>query len=163
MVSLPMPPPDAARDRRWMAAALDLAQAAADAGETPVGAVIVEEATDRLVASAANRLIAAHDPTGHAEILAMRAAAEALGNYRLAPGLTLYVTLEPCTMCAGAIAQARIARLVFGATDPKGGAVVSGVRFFEQSTCHWRPDVTGGVLAEESATLLRAFFRARRG
>ncbi|MEO6858700.1 MAG: nucleoside deaminase, partial [Solirubrobacteraceae bacterium] len=97
----------------------------------------------------------------HAEILALRMAAEALGNYRLT-GLTLVVTLEPCAMCAGAISHARIGRLVFGASDPKGGAVIHGPRFFDQPTCHWRPEVVGGVLAEESAALLKGFFRARR-
>ena len=86
-----------------------------------------------------------------------------LGNYRLKPGLTLYVTLEPCTMCAGAISQARIARLVYGAPDVKGGAVDNGVRFFQQPTCHWRPAVTSGIMADESAAMLRAFFKARRG
>jgi tRNA(Arg) A34 adenosine deaminase TadA len=105
--------------------------------------------------------ISAHDPTAHAEIVALRAAAAKLGNYRLT-GLTLVVTLEPCAMCAGAISHARIGRLVYGAEDPKGGAVVHGPRFFAQATCHWRPDVTGGVLAEESAELLRGFFKARR-
>jgi tRNA(Arg) A34 adenosine deaminase TadA len=104
----------------------------------------------------------AHDPTAHAEIVAIRAAAAKLGNYRLT-GLTLVVTLEPCAMCAGAISHARLGRLVFGAPDEKGGAVVNGPRFFEQPTCHWRPIVTAGVLAEESAALLRGFFRARRG
>lgn len=145
-----------------MRMALDRAQAAADAGEVPVGAVIVDEASGQVVASGANGPVAGHDPTAHAEIVAMRAAAAALGNYRLT-GLTLYVTLEPCAMCAGAISHARIGRVVFGADDAKGGAVLHGPRFFEQPTCHWRPEVTGGVLAQESAELLRGFFRARRG
>jgi len=145
-----------------MRIALEAAQAAADRGETPVGAVIVDPASGDVVAVAANGPIGAHDPTAHAEILALRAAAAKLGNYRLT-GLTLVVTLEPCAMCAGAISHARIGRLVFGATDAKGGAVVSGPRFFEQPTCHWRPDVVGGVLAQDSATLLQGFFRARRG
>ena len=144
-----------------MRMAMDLAQAAADAGEVPVGAVVVDETTGQVVATGANGPVAAHDPTAHAEIVAMRRAATALDNYRLT-GLTLYVTLEPCAMCAGAISHARIGRLVFGAEDPKGGAVVHGPRFFEQATCHWRPKVTGGVLAQESADLLRGFFRARR-
>ena len=108
----------------------------------------------------ANAPIGLHDPTAHAEIVALRAGGAKLGNYRLT-GLTLVVTLEPCAMCAGAISHARIGRLVFGAEDPKGGAVVHGPRFFEQPTCHWRPAVEGGVLAEESAALLRGFFRAR--
>ena len=108
-----------------------------------------------------NAPISTHDPSGHAEIRAMRLAAERLGNYRLT-GLTLYVTLEPCAMCAGALSHARIGRVVFGAEDPKGGAVVHGPRFFEQPTCHWRPNVEGGLFADESAGLLRGFFRARR-
>ena len=144
-----------------MRIALDAAQAAAEAGETPVGAVIVDEASGEVIAIGANGPIGAHDPTAHAEIVAIRAAAQKLGNYRLT-GLTLVVTLEPCAMCAGAISHARIGRLVFGATDEKGGAVVSGPRFFDQPTCHWRPEVEGGVLAEESARMLRGFFRPRR-
>ena len=144
-----------------MRIALELAQAAADAGEAPIGAVVLDPATGEVVAQAHNAPIARHDPTAHAEILALRAAAQRLGNYRLT-GLTLLVTLEPCAMCAGAISHARIGRLVFGATDEKGGAVVSGARFFDQPTCHWRPEVEGGVLGEESAMMLRAFFQARR-
>ncbi|MEW6391616.1 MAG: nucleoside deaminase [Pseudomonadota bacterium] len=149
------------QDRRMMRLALDAARAAAEAGETPVGAVILDPKTGEVLAVAGNGPIAAHDPTAHAEIAAMRAAAAKLGNYRLTD-LTLVVTLEPCAMCAGAISHARIGRVVFGAEDPKGGAVVHGPRFFTQATCHWRPEVTGGVLAEESAELLRGFFRARR-
>ncbi len=145
-----------------MRIALDEAQAAAKAGETPVGAVILDPATGAIVARAHNRPIGLSDPTAHAEILALRAAAEAIGNYRLS-GLSLFVTLEPCAMCAGAVTHARIGRLVFGAADAKGGAVVSGPRVFDQPTCHWRPEVIGGVLAEESAAMLRGFFRARRG
>ncbi len=142
--------------------ALGFAESAAEAGETPVGCVIVDEATGEVVAGASNAPISMHDPTAHAEIVALRRAAELAGNYRLRPGLTLYVTLEPCTMCAGAISAARIARVVYGASDPKGGAVESGVKFFDAPTCHWRPAVEGGVLAEESAALLRGFFKARR-
>ncbi len=145
-----------------MQQALALARDAAARGETPVGAVILDPATGEVLARAGNGPIGAHDPTAHAEIAAMRLAAARLGNYRLT-GLTLVVTLEPCAMCAGAISHARIGRLVFGAEDPKGGAVVHGPRFFDQPTCHWRPEVTGGVLAEESAALLRGFFKARRG
>lgn len=148
-------------DDAWMARALALARTAAEAGEAPIGAVIVDE-TGALIAEGANTPIATHDPTAHAEIVALRAAAAALGNYRLKPNLTLYVTLEPCAMCAGAISHARIARLVYGASDAKGGAVESGGRFFEQPTCHWRPSVTAGVRAEESADLLKSFFKARR-
>lgn len=144
-----------------MRIALEAAQAAADNGETPVGAVVVDPATGEVIATGANQPIGTHDPTAHAEIVALRAAALKRGNYRLT-GLTLVVTLEPCAMCAGAISHARIGRLVFGAEDAKGGAVVNGPFFFEQPTCHWRPEVTGGVLAEESASLLKGFFRARR-
>jgi tRNA(adenine34) deaminase len=144
-----------------MRIALEAAQAAAAAGETPVGAVIVDPATGEVVAIGHNQPIGSHDPTAHAEIVALREAARKRGNYRLTD-LTLFVTLEPCAMCAGAISHARIGRVVFGAEDPKGGAVVNGPRFFEQPTCHWRPTVEGGVLAEEAGDLLRGFFRARR-
>jgi tRNA(Arg) A34 adenosine deaminase TadA len=149
-------------DERMMRRALELAAAAASAGEAPVGAVIVDPASGRIIAEAHNQPIALCDPSAHAEILAMREASRRLTNYRL-PGLTLYSTLEPCAMCAGAISHARIGRLVFGALDPKGGAVASGPRLFEQPTLHSRPTVEGGLLAEEAASLLKAFFRARRG
>jgi tRNA(adenine34) deaminase len=144
-----------------MRIALAAAQDAAARGETPVGAVVVDPATGEVVAVGANGPIGSHDPTAHAEIVALREAARKRGNYRLTD-LTLVVTLEPCAMCAGAISHARIGRLVFGAEDEKGGAVVHGPRFFEQPTCHWRPSVTGGILAEESSALLKGFFRARR-
>jgi len=144
-----------------MRMAMALAQAAADAGEVPVGAVIVDESTGRVVAEGRNGPVAAHDPTAHAEIVALRAAGQALGNYRLT-GLTLYVTLEPCAMCAGAISHARIGRVVWAADDPKGGALVHGARVFDQPTCHWKPATEAGTLADEAATLLRDFFRARR-
>ena len=144
-----------------MRIALDLAQAAARAGEAPVGAVVVDPASMQVVAAAHNAPIALHDPTAHAEVRALRLAGETVGNYRLT-GLWLYATLEPCAMCAGAISHARIGPLVSGADDPKGGAVLHGPRLFEQPTCHWRPEVTGGVLAQESAALLRGFFRERR-
>lgn len=149
------------RDETYMRRALALAQAAAEAGEAPIGAVIVDPKTDTIVSEGANAPIAGHDPSAHAEILALRAAGAKLENYRLT-GLELFVTLEPCAMCAGAISHARIGRVVFGASDEKGGAVEHGPRFFEAKTCHWRPEVTGGVLAEESAALLRSFFRQRR-
>jgi tRNA(adenine34) deaminase len=148
-------------DAETMRIALEEAQAAAARGEAPIGAVVVDPATGEIIARAGNSPIGLNDPTAHAEILALRAAAAKLGNYRLT-GLTLFVTLEPCAMCAGAISHARIGRLVFGATDEKGGAVVSGPRFFDQPTCHWRPEVEGGLLAEESAAMLRSFFRERR-
>ncbi len=149
-----------ASDEEMMRRALDEARAAALGGESPIGAVIVSAAGE-ILAAAGNAPIATHDPTGHAEIRAMRAAAQRLGNYRLM-GATLYVTLEPCAMCAGAISHARIARLVIGAEDSKGGAVFHGPKFFEQPTCHWRPEIVKGPFAEESASLLRDFFRARR-
>lgn len=148
-------------DERTMRIALDAAQAAAAAGETPVGALVRDPASGEVIAVGANGPIGAHDPTAHAEIVALREAARKLGNYRLT-GLELFVTLEPCAMCAGAISHARIGRLVFGAEDPKGGAVIHGPRFFDQPTCHWRPQVESGVLAQESSDLLRGFFRARR-
>ena len=148
-------------DLEMMCRAMAQAQAAADAGEAPIGAVLVDPATGDVVAEAHNQPIGLHDPTAHAEVLAMRAAAQKLGNYRLT-GLTLYVTLEPGAMCAGAISHARIGRVVYGAADEKGGAVAHGPRFFEQPTCHSRPAVTAGLMAEESSALLKGFFRARR-
>jgi len=148
-------------DLRLMSRTLQLAQGAKTAGEVPVGALIYDPVRENIIAEAANAPIASHDPTAHAEIGAIRAAAKTLGNYRLG-GLWLYVTLEPCAMCAGAIAHARIERLIFGASDKKGGAVTSGTRFFDQPTCHWQPEVTAGILADESARLLKAFFKARR-
>jgi tRNA(adenine34) deaminase len=148
-------------DEPTMRIALEEAQAAAARGEAPIGAVVVDPTTGEVIARAGNSPIGLNDPTAHAEILALRAAAAKLGNYRLT-GLSLFVTLEPCAMCAGAVSHARIGRLVFGAADEKGGAVVSGPRFFDQPTCHWRPDVAGGVLADESAAMLRGFFQARR-
>ena len=148
-------------DENHMARALALAAAAAAAGEAPIGCVIVDE-SDEVIAEGANAPIASHDPTAHAEIVALRAAARKLGNYRLKPNLTLYVTLEPCAMCAGAIAHARIKRLVYGASDAKGGGVEHGARVFDQPTTHWKPTITGGVQAEEAATMLREFFKLRR-
>lgn len=142
-----------------MARALELARAAAAAGEVPVGAVVARE--EEVIAEAVNRMRAAHDPTAHAEMLALREAARLLGTERLTD-CDLYVTLEPCTMCAAAISFARIRRLYFGAADPKGGAVENGVRFFSTATCHHAPDVYGGIGESESAALLRGFFAERR-
>ena len=144
-----------------MRIAFELAQAAGAAGEAPIGAVIFNPVSGEVVATGANAPIAAHDPTAHAEILALRAAAAKLGNYRLT-GLELFVTLEPCAMCAGAISHARIGRLVFGAEDGKGGGVIHGAKVFDQPTCHWRPTVERGLLAADSAALLRNFFREKR-
>jgi len=148
-------------DLGMMQRAMDLARAAAEAGEAPIGALVVDPATGEVVAEAHNQPIGLNDPTAHAEMLALRAAGAKLGNYRLT-AMTLYVTLEPCAMCAGAISHARIGRVVYGASDPKGGAVAHGPRFFEQPTCHSRPQVEGGVLADEASTLLKEFFGARR-
>ncbi len=145
-----------------MHAALALAQDAAASGEAPIGALVIDPDTGEVLGRGRNSPIGLHDPTAHAEILALREAAARVGNYRLT-GLTLVVTLEPCAMCAGAISHARIGRLVFGAEDAKGGGVVHGARVFDQPTCHWRPKVEGGLLAEESAALLKGFFKARRG
>jgi len=145
---------------RFMRLALAEARAAAEAGEAPIGAVLVS-GEDETLASAGNAPISTNDPTGHAEIRALREAATKLGNYRLA-GTSLYVTLEPCAMCAGAISHARVARLVIAARDPKGGAVWHGPKFFEQPTCHWRPDIVEGPFAEEAGELLREFFKSRR-
>jgi tRNA(adenine34) deaminase len=146
-------------DEVFMHAALEEAQAAAARGEVPVGAVLVAE--DRVVARAGNRTVADCDPTAHAEIVALREAAKSIGNYRLL-GATLYVTIEPCAMCAGAMVQARIARLVYGADDAKGGAVRSCFSILDHPQINHRVEVTGGVLAEEAAALLRDFFAARR-
>ena len=143
-----------------MALAMAEARSAADAGEAPIGAVLVD-ANGEVIAAAGNAPIATHDPTGHAEIRVLRAAAQKLGNYRLVD-TTLYVTLEPCAMCAGAISNARVKRLVIAARDEKGGAVWHGPKYFKQPTCHWRPDVAEGPFAEEAGALLRDFFRARR-
>ena len=142
-----------------MRAALDAARATANAGEVPVGAVVV--LAGRIVASAANAPRTLRDPTAHAEMLAIRRAAEALGRERL-EDCDLWVTLEPCAMCAGAISHARIARLYYGAADPKGGAVEHGPRFFAQPTCHHRPEVYGGIGEGEAGDLLRGFFADRR-
>lgn len=143
-----------------MRRALELAACGEAEGEVPVGAVLVCEG--RVIAEAWNRPISLHDPTAHAEIMALRAGGEALGNYRL-PGATLYVTLEPCAMCAGAMVHARIARLVYGATDPRAGAVDSQLGLLRAPGLNHRVSVTGGVLGPECSARLQAFFRARRG
>jgi tRNA(adenine34) deaminase len=135
------------------------ARAAAAADEVPVGCAVVRDG--EVLARAGNRTLRDRDPTAHAEMLAIRAAAAALGSERLTD-CDLYVTLEPCAMCAAAISFARVRRLYFGAADPKGGAVEHGVRFFSAATCHHRPEVYGGIGEQEAASLLRAFFAARR-
>ncbi|HUH00035.1 MAG TPA: tRNA adenosine(34) deaminase TadA [Gammaproteobacteria bacterium] len=146
-------------DARYMRRALTLAACAEAEGEVPVGAVLVAEG--RVIAETWNRNISRDDPTAHAEILALRAAGAALGNYRL-PGATLYVTLEPCAMCAGAMVHARIARLVYGATDPRAGAAGSVFDLVRAPALNHQLQVTAGVLATECRALLQAFFRARR-
>ena len=143
----------------FMTLALQQARAAQATGEVPVGCVIVRDG--KVVAAAGNRTIADRDPTAHAEMVAIRAAASALRSERLA-GCDLYVTLEPCAMCAAAMSHARIRRLYYGAGDPKGGAVEHGVTFFRSPTCHHRPEVYGGIGDSEAAALLREFFEARR-
>ena len=142
-----------------MERAMAEARAAAERGEVPVGCVIVRDGD--VIASAGNRTLEVRDPTAHAELLAIRAACRALGSERLT-GCDLYVTLEPCAMCAAAISFARIRRLYFGAADPKGGAVENGPRFFAQATCHHAPEVYGGIGEVEAAEMLKAFFAARR-
>ena len=146
-------------DEAFMRHALALARRAADSGEVPVGAVVVHDGA--IVGEGWNRPIASHDPSAHAEMVAMREAATRAGNYRL-PGTTLYVTLEPCAMCAGAIIHARVQRLVFAAWDPKAGAVRSVYDLIAHPRLNHAVDWTGGVLEDESAGLLRGFFRARR-
>jgi tRNA(adenine34) deaminase len=146
-------------DADWMQHALGLAGRAEAAGEVPVGAVLVQG--DELIAEGWNRPIGEHDPTAHAEIIVLRAAGQSLGNYRLA-GTTLYVTLEPCLMCVGAIVHARVARLVFGAHDPKSGAVSSVCPGFEMPGLNHRVESSGGILAEECGEQLKRFFQARR-
>lgn len=145
-----------------MEMALEAARAAAQRGEVPVGAVIVDGRTGTVLATEGNRTEEKNDPTAHAEVLAIRAAAEQRGEPRLVD-CDLYVTLEPCPMCAAAISLARLRRVVFAAYDPKGGGVEHGARIFTQPTCHHRPDVVGGVAEGEAAELLKSFFAVRRG
>jgi tRNA(adenine34) deaminase len=143
----------------FMEAALAQARTAGDSGEVPIGAVIVRAGT--IIAQAGNRALLYRDPTAHAEMIAIRQAARLLANERLID-CDLYVTLEPCTMCAAAISLARIRRLYYGATDPKAGAVEHGVHFFSDPSCLHRPEIYGGIAEREAATLLQDFFRARR-
>jgi tRNA(adenine34) deaminase len=150
-MTFPLPEP--------MRLALDEARAAAAAGEVPVGALVTRDG--EVLGIGRNRMRADHDPTAHAEVVAMRAAAQAVGDWRL-DGCDLWVTLEPCAMCAGAIALARVSRLYFGAGDPKGGAVLHGPRLFTQPTCHHAPEVYPGIGEGKAGELLRDFFRERR-
>ena len=150
---------DQSADEGFMRRALELAAEGAGRGEVPVGAVLVIDG--KIVGEGFNRPLGSFDPTAHAEIEALRAAAASLGNYRLT-GSTLYVTLEPCTMCAGALVHARVARLVYGAAEPRSGAVVSSAQVLDNPALNHRVSITAGVLGEAAATLLRDFFRARR-
>lgn len=146
-------------DEHWMQLALEQAQLAANHGEVPVGAVLVKDG--ELIASGFNQPISSCDPSAHAEIVCVRAAAKKLSNYRL-PGTTLYVTIEPCTMCVGALIHARIERLVFGAPEPRAGAVVSAAQLLEGTQFNHRIVAEGGVLADQCATLMQKFFREKR-
>ena len=151
---------DRSQDRHFMAEALALAAAGAALGEVPVGALLVQDG--EVIGRGFNCPISTHDPSAHAEMVAIRAAAQSVQNYRL-PGSTLYVTLEPCSMCAGLIVHARIARVVFAASEPRAGVAISQGQFFDQGFLNHRVRVEGGLLAEESGALLKEFFKARRG
>lgn len=157
--SSPLTPHASPSDEAFMRRALALARIAEEAGEVPIGALVV--LNDEIVGEGWNRPIASNDPTAHAEIGALRAAAAKLRNYRL-PGATLYVTLEPCPMCAGAVVQARLARVVYGAPDPKAGAAGTLFNLLQSERLNHRAEVTGGVLGEECGEMLRRFFQARR-
>jgi tRNA(Arg) A34 adenosine deaminase TadA len=146
---------------RYMALAIAEAEKAAARGEVPVGAVLVDPADARVLAAAGNETVARDDPTAHAEMIVIRRASALLGASRLV-GADLFVTLEPCAMCAAAVSFARLRRLTFGAYDPKGGGVEHGARFYDRSTCHHRPEVIGGIDEGRCSELLRAFFAARR-
>jgi tRNA(adenine34) deaminase len=148
-------------DLNLMRLALEEAERAGQRDEVPVGAVLVHSLTGEVVTRAGNRSIEMSDPSAHAEMLAIRELCKKIGAQRI-PEYDLYVTLEPCAMCAGAISFARIRRVVFGAQDLKGGAVVNGPRFYEQPTCHHRPQITGGVLDAESAIILKTYFKGKR-
>ncbi|MDD1508934.1 tRNA adenosine(34) deaminase TadA [Pseudomonas sp. CNPSo 3701] len=151
---------DRSQDQRFMREALGLAAEGALRGEVPVGAVLVQDG--EVIGRGFNCPISTSDPSAHAEMVAIRAAAQAIANYRL-PGSTLYVTLEPCAMCAGLIVHSRVQRVVFGASEPRAGMAVSRGQFFDQAFLNHRVRVEGGVLAEECGEMLKAFFKARRG
>ena len=148
-------------DKDPMEIAFQEATAAAERGEVPVGAVVVERATGVVLARAGNRVEADNDPTAHAEVLALREACHARGEPRL-PDCDLYVTLEPCAMCATALSHARIARVVYGAYDPKGGGVEHGARIYDRDTCHHRPEIVGGVQETRASSMLKRFFEEKR-
>jgi tRNA(Arg) A34 adenosine deaminase TadA len=151
----------AMNDQDYMKLALAQAEDAAQKGEVPIGAVLVDPANGDIVAKGHNLTITNHDPTAHAEIVAIRAACESLNSQRLI-GLDLFVTLEPCTMCAAAISFSRLRRVVFGAMDEKGGGILHGAKFYNQKTCHHRPEIISGVMAEPCGKILKEFFQARR-
>ena len=144
-----------------MRAALEEAKRAYDRDEVPIGAVLVQKDTNEIIASASNRTRELNDPSAHAEMLTIRKACDLQGAQRI-PNTKLYVSLEPCTMCAAAISFARIDEIIVGADDPKGGGVIHGAKFYEQPTCHWKPAVKHGLLAEECGQILRDFFRSKR-
>lgn len=148
-------------DKVYMSAALEEAQAAAARDEVPIGAVAVHRETGEIVARSGNRTRELNDPTAHAEVLVIRAVCKQEGAQRI-PDYDLFVTLEPCTQCAGAISFARFGRVVFGATDAKGGAVISGVRFFDTPTCHHKPEISHGIMADKCGEILKAYFRSKR-
>lgn len=150
-------------DDKYMQMAINLAILAQNEGEVPIGALIIDEESEEIIATGYNCPISTHDPSAHAEMVVLRKAANALENYRLRPNLRLYVTLEPCTMCAGAISFARIKTVVFGAYDVKGGAILNGIRFFESKTCHHKPQIIDGVKENECKMLLKNFFALKRG
>jgi tRNA(adenine34) deaminase len=152
--------PEAEDHEHWMRLALALADQARAAGEVPVGAVLVHDG--KVLAEGANAPICDHDPTAHAELVALRAATRQLQNYRLPPGVTLYVTLEPCPMCAGALVHARVARVVYGAADPRTGAAGSVFNILDNPALNHRAAIEGGVLADECGALLKNFFQAKR-
>lgn len=145
----------------YMEMALNTAELAAKRGEVPVGAIIVNVNTGRIVANCGNQMVGRHDPTAHAEMLAIRAAGNMVGSQRLVD-CDLYVTLEPCAMCAAAISLSRMRRIYFGAYDPKGGGVEYGARIFDQATCHHKPEIYGGIKENRSASMLKNFFEAKR-
>lgn len=144
-----------------MQAALEEAKKAQDLDEVPIGAVLVDPVQNKIVAAAGNRTRSMNDPTAHAEILCIREICS-FEEAQRAPGYDLYVTLEPCAMCAAAISFARLSRVIFGADDPKGGGILHGGKFYEQPTCHHKPEVTHGVLAEQSSQILKEFFKSKR-
>jgi tRNA(Arg) A34 adenosine deaminase TadA len=150
------------KHEEYMRLAILEAKKAEAIGEVPIGAIIIDSQSGEIISKGYNQPIKTHDPTAHAEVIALREAAKFLENYRLRPDLSLYVTLEPCTMCAGAISFARIKTIVYGAYDKKGGAVENGVKFFSSPQCHHRPELIGGILENDCSSLLKSFFAKKR-